>query len=61
MAPKLAYPVILGGPFLNSNKILIDHEFSCVTAKDECYQLLPMSTNEQVPKEEEVRNKPRAG
>ena len=27
MAPKLAYPVLLGGPFLKSNKIVIDHEF----------------------------------
>ena len=41
MAPKLAYPVILGGPFLKSNKIVIDHEFGKVTAKDALYQLIP--------------------
>ena len=36
----LAYPVILGGPFLKSNKIVIDHELDCVTVKDNSYQLL---------------------
>ena len=41
VAPKLAYPVILGGPFLKSNKIVIDHEFGKVTAKDTHYQLIP--------------------
>ena len=41
MVPKLTYPVLLGGPFLQSNKIVIDHEFGCVTAKDDQYQLLP--------------------
>ena len=41
VAPKLAYPVLLGGPFLESNKIVIDHELGRVTAKDERYQLLP--------------------
>ena len=40
MAPGLAYPVILGCPFLESNKIVIDHEFSQVTTKDPHYQLL---------------------
>ena len=43
VAPKLAYPVILGGPFLKSNKLVIDHEFGRVTAKDDQYQLLPIS------------------
>ena len=42
VAPKLAYPVLLGGPFLKSNKIVIDHEFDRVTAKDDAYQLLPV-------------------
>ena len=41
VTPGLAYPVILGGPFLKSNKIVIDHEFDCVMAKDDSYQLLP--------------------
>lgn len=41
MAPKLAYPVLLGGLFLKSNKIVIDHKFDRVTAKDDGYQLLP--------------------
>ena len=41
VAPKLAYPVILGGPFLESNKLVIDHEFGRVTAKSSGYQLLP--------------------
>ena len=41
VVPKLAYPVLLGGPFLKSNKIVIDHEFDRVAAKDDGYQLLP--------------------
>ena len=40
VAPKLAYPVILGRPFLKSNKIVIDYEFGKVTAKDALYQLI---------------------
>jgi hypothetical protein len=44
VALKLAYPVLLGGPFLESNKIVIDHELGRVTAKDERYQLLPAVT-----------------
>lgn len=40
MAPKFAYPVLLGGPFLKSNKVLINHKFDHVTAKDDGYQLL---------------------
>ena len=42
VAPKLAYPVILGGPFLKWNKIVIDHELGRVTAKEDMYQLLPV-------------------
>ena len=41
MAPRLAFPVLLGGPFLESNKIVIDHGLSRVLAKDDNYQLLP--------------------
>ena len=41
VTPGLVYPVILGGPFLKSNRIVIDHEFDCVMAKDDSYQLLP--------------------
>ena len=42
VVPGLAYPVILGRPFLESNKILINHKFGRVTAKDEKYWLLPV-------------------
>ena len=41
VAPDLAYPVILGGPFLQSNCILIDHEFGMVTAKACGFVLVP--------------------
>ena len=40
-APKLAYPVLLGSPFLKSNKIVIDHKLDLVSVKDDNYQLLP--------------------
>jgi hypothetical protein len=33
VTPKLAYPVLLGGPFLKSNKIVVDHEDGLVTSK----------------------------
>ena len=49
VAPGLAYPVLLGGPFLQSNKIVIDHEFDCVTAKESGYQLLPQVLDVKVP------------
>ena len=42
VAPRLAFPVLLGGPFLESNKIVIDHELSQVVAKGDKYQLLPV-------------------
>jgi hypothetical protein len=55
VAPKLAYPVLLGGPFLESNKIVINHELGRVTAKDEQYQLLPaVPLPLAVPQEEPV-------
>ena len=41
VAPRLAFSVLLGGPFLKSNKIVIDHKLSQVIAKDVGYQLLP--------------------
>ena len=41
VAPRLAFSVLLGGPFLESNKIVIDHELGQVVAKDVGYQLLP--------------------
>ena len=44
VAPNLAYSIILGGPFLKSNKIVIDHKLGRVIAKDEQYQLLPILT-----------------
>jgi len=34
VAPNLTYPVILGGPWLQSNKIVIDSEFGKVVAKE---------------------------
>ena len=43
VAPNLAYPVILGGPFLQSNKVLIDHELGTVTVKDGCTVLVSPS------------------
>ena len=53
IAPKLAFPVILGGPFLKSNKIVIDHEFGKVTAKDAQFQLMPQILDPQSPAEPE--------
>ena len=41
VALGLTQPVILGGPFLESNKIVIDHELGKVTAKDSQFQLIP--------------------
>ena len=41
VAPGLAQPVILGGLFLESNKIVINHELGKVTAKDSQFQLIP--------------------
>jgi Reverse transcriptase (RNA-dependent DNA polymerase) len=40
VAPSLAYPVLLGTPFLSCNKILIDHDKRIVTAQEDNYQLL---------------------
>ena len=57
VAPRLAYPVLLDGPFLEWNKIVIDHEFDRVTAKDGEYQLLPdqdASVVPDVPNEQRV-------
>ena len=58
VAPKLSYPVILGGPFLKSNKIVIDHELDSVIAKDQ-YQLLPAksTTPDQQPPDTRTRRK----
>ena len=41
VAPGLTQPVILGGLFLESNKIVIDHELGKVTVKDSQFQLIP--------------------
>ena len=57
VAPKLAYPVILGGPFLKSNKIVIDHEIGRVLAKDSRYQLLPIIEQETRESVEKVISK----
>ena len=41
VAPELAYPMILGGPFLANNDIRIDYNPICVTTRKSGYQLLP--------------------
>ena len=41
IAPELAYPVILGGPFLAANDIRIDYNPICVTTRSSGYHLLP--------------------
>jgi hypothetical protein len=51
VAPNLAYPVLLGGPFLESNKIVIDHELGRVSSKDG-HQLLPIVEIQETPKAE---------
>ena len=43
VAPRLAFSVLLGGPFLELNKIVIDHELGQVIVKDVGYQLLPVA------------------
>lgn len=40
IAPNLCTPLLLGGPFLAHNKIVIDHELRTVIAKDDNYDLL---------------------
>ena len=57
VAPNLAYPVILGGPFLSSNKIVIDHEFGRVVAKDAKYQLLPVLQEDPTTQDEQHARK----
>ena len=61
VAPKLSYPVILGGPFLKSNKIVIDHETGSVVTKGTGYQLLPLQrpaeARRQVPLDAKAQRK----
>ena len=61
VAPKLSYPVILGGPFLKSNKIVIDHETGSVVTKGTRYQLLPLQrpaeAQRQVPLDAKAQRK----
>lgn len=40
VAPKLCTPLLLGGPFLHHNKIVIDHDLRTCIAKDVGYDLL---------------------
>ncbi|KAG2737911.1 hypothetical protein P692DRAFT_20638613, partial [Suillus brevipes Sb2] len=40
VAPNLCTPLLLGGPFLHHNKIVIDHELRTCIAKDINYDLL---------------------
>ena len=40
VAPNLCTPLLLGGPFLHHNKIVIDHKVRTCTAKDQNYELL---------------------
>ncbi|KAG1839529.1 hypothetical protein F4604DRAFT_1599551, partial [Suillus subluteus] len=45
IAPDLCTPLLLGGPFLQHNRIVIDHELRTCIAKDANYDLLqPRST-----------------
>ena len=39
MAPQLCMPLLLGGPFLYSNRIVIDHELQTCISKDTGYDL----------------------
>jgi len=48
VALKLTFPVILGGPFLRLNKIVVNHKFGKVTAKDAQFQLIPQIQDPQV-------------
>jgi len=40
VAPKLAVPLLLGGPFLSHNCLIIDHDSRTCIAKDSNYDLL---------------------
>ena len=37
------FPVLLSGPLLKFNMVVIDHKFGWVMVKDVAYQLLPLS------------------
>jgi hypothetical protein len=40
VAPNLCTPLLLGGPFLHHNEIIIDHKLHTCTVKDQDYELL---------------------
>ncbi|KIK43352.1 hypothetical protein CY34DRAFT_40541, partial [Suillus luteus UH-Slu-Lm8-n1] len=44
IAPKLCTPLLLGGPFLEHNRIIIDHELRTCIVKDTNYDLLRSPT-----------------
>ncbi|KIK91635.1 hypothetical protein PAXRUDRAFT_13682 [Paxillus rubicundulus Ve08.2h10] len=51
IAPNLCSPLLLGGPFLEHNKIVIDHELRTCIAKDQNYDLLnPSPVMQQKPR-----------
>ncbi|KIJ05142.1 hypothetical protein PAXINDRAFT_53754, partial [Paxillus involutus ATCC 200175] len=51
IAPNLCSPLLLGGPFLEHNKIVIDHELRTCIAKDQNYDLLnPSPVTQQKPR-----------
>lgn len=49
IAPKLAFPLILGGPFLSINKIVIDHDSRTCIPKDTTIDILQTSSQIPVP------------
>ncbi|KIK38836.1 hypothetical protein CY34DRAFT_90294, partial [Suillus luteus UH-Slu-Lm8-n1] len=57
IAPKLCTPLLLGGPFLHHNKIVIDHELRTCIAKDDDYDLLNPEAN--LPKKSCVPSPPK--
>lgn len=57
VAPKLCTPLLLGGPFLHHNKIVIDHELRTCIAKDANYDLLNPEAN--LPKKSCVPSPPK--
>jgi hypothetical protein len=48
VAPGLCTPLLLGGPFLSHNKVVIDHQTRTCVAKDDDYDLLhPLEKTQQ--------------
>jgi len=49
IAPNLCTPLLLGGPFLQHNRIIIDHELRTCITKDADYDLLQQGQTHSVP------------